>query len=451
MKVISTMTTSTEVAPDNSTIPSKNVAPETQVASTATDTDQPAGGDHAARTMPVSAIINSTDDDDKQPATEGEEKKKQNEQSEQNEKNEQIEQTEATETTEAAEAAEATEAAEAAEATEATEATETEQKEKEAKEIAEVAEEAEGEMVSASHGEIDGYDAVAVVREDLGEEIAKLYSEGRALAKAGRKDGDSLQNATQKYVSALEAAGTGKETTAGYGELSLSYGQALLSFVVRGAAAGGVLGGDVESAVQRGKASTAGASDRAEGDNDEEELGEEKDADEDESLTWTNLEVARVALAKAAEKDKKKFGVRLAAAHATLGEFLLACDQASDAATEFKQAAELHDNARPKAEALYKRYLALRREEPAEALIALRESVKAFESVEDGKDVLKDLMDEEKSFASAVGDKIAEVEKEKEKETQIEVKVVTVKPKRKRENTNNEKNEEDNEKKARTE
>lgn len=260
-----------------------------------------------------------------------------------------------------------------------------------------------------------GATAGETVAKSLGEEVGKLYTE--AMAKStGKADMESLTEATALFVKALQQISGEKTVTAGYGELALGYGKALLTFVVKGATSGGVLGGDVEGELTKGRAVVEEDVDGtvAEKDGAEEDIEQEES---DEELTWTQLELARVTFEKVTSHESehaKKYVERLAEAHMTLGEFLLACDQASGAGDEFNKAAGMWTG-RQRAESMYKRYLALRQEDRAEAVRSLQESVAVLEKVEqdlgaagkeeevkDVKEVLQEMREELRVVAESV-------------------------------------------------
>lgn len=245
------------------------------------------------------------------------------------------------------------------------------------------------------------------VLEDLGEPARTLFQLGSSLVKpgAGTTTLESLDKATEHFVRALRAIPDAKSTTAGYGELCLAYGKALLGFVVQKASESGVLGGDVEGALKKGKVSIEG------------EEGNLEEEESDEELCWTQLEVARVAFEKTGKKN------RLAEVRMTIGDFLLICDQATAAGEEFRQAAEIYEG-RAKAECLYKMFLALRKEKKDEAREALEKSLKIMADIPDVEDVVREMKDELEVVKAEMGG--GEVKKV------TVVKVMKVVPKRKR-------------------
>ena len=223
----------------------------------------------------------------------------------------------------------------------------------------------------ASKAETDDTPASAVER-DLGKSARENYEFAEPLVtKVANLEG--LESATERLVAALQKAPEEKSTTRGYGELALLYGRALLGFVIRGATDGDVLGN-----------TGGGGEDGGEEDvKDAEETKEEST----EELCWTQLEVARLAFQKGGYES------RLCVAIRTIGEFLLACDQASAAGEEFQSAAQLCSG-RERAECLYKRYLSLRRVSVEDARKSLEQAITTMEAISGTEAVVAEMKDE---------------------------------------------------------
>eukprot|EP00177_Eucheuma_denticulatum_P000900 GFKZ01001634.1.p1 GENE.GFKZ01001634.1~~GFKZ01001634.1.p1 ORF type:complete len:356 (-),score=112.48 GFKZ01001634.1:342-1409(-) len=210
------------------------------------------------------------------------------------------------------------------------------------------------------------------------------------------EDADRLEEATGMFVELLSAVPEDKQEGMGFAELLLAYGQALLVYVRKSGASAGVLG----DAVEKKEGGSEGASKEDAGEEDIEE--EEEDYEE---LAWTQLETARVLIEKVVkEHGGDENGQRLGAVHTALGDLLLEGDSWDGAGREFETAARLLKG-RLRAEALYKRYLALRREAAREALQSLKESIVVFEGEkqdEHTKRTLQEMKEELKGFEEAV-------------------------------------------------
>lgn len=190
-----------------------------------------------------------------------------------------------------------------------------------------------------------------------------------------------LNEANQILVDLLTEIPEEKQSGPGFAELLLAYGKALLGLVRKAQMEAGLLGD---------------AAKKVAGTDEEEDVMEE----DDEELAWTQLETARVMFEKCDGMED-----RLGEVHATLGNLLLESDSWEGSAREFGRAAELLKG-RARAEVLYKKYLALRRDQPAEALETLRVSITQFESAVDGEEgegcTLKDMRQELQAFAKAL-------------------------------------------------
>ncbi len=348
--------------------------------------------------------------------------------------------------------------------------------------------------------------ALRNVRTDLGDALADKYVEARKIVAQHVDDVDKLTPATAIYVDILQSVPQDKTASAGYAEVLLAYGQALLSFARHSVAQVAILGGDVETAAleanlkeslrakegapakkadpkkrdvgrlllekAKANAETNGAGEPKKG--DEKEAAEEKPAEEkpseevkpseekdeikpaekeekqtngeaqngkedeidtieedgkgegegeeevdDEVLTWEQLEYARRVFEDLGPSQRQ----RLADVYESLGDLLLETDQMKAAAVDYGKAIGiLREAEKPRIRIIsllhYQRYLALRRDEPAEAVTALTESVQSFEQyVEetkkgqvDGKvepaekleEVLKQMREELVSFKEAL-------------------------------------------------
>lgn len=232
--------------------------------------------------------------------------------------------------------------------------------------------------------------------------VSLTSSAASELASGGytKENGDKLEEATRLFVEMLSSVDEDKQAHSGFAELLLGYGKALVCFVERNGATHGVFG----DALQK-----KGGSDQDEA--AEEDVGDE-DEDEDE-LAWTQLEAARVIFERCVKNGQsEKYRSRLGDVHATLGKLLLEADAWEGAAREFADAAKLlEDTPRYKAEVLYKRYLALRRDAAQEAVAALRDCITAFERTNDDI-TLRELRKELHNFEDAVGGAIRNLQKE---------------------------------------
>lgn len=232
------------------------------------------------------------------------------------------------------------------------------------------------------------------------------------LGRIDKDNGERLEEATRLFVELLSSVGEEKQGHVGFAELLLGYGKALICFVQRNGATSGVLGDAVGKKEEESKQDAAA----------EEDVEDE----DDEELAWTQLEAARVIFERHVKKgENARYRERLGDVHATLGELLLEADAWDGAAREFATAATMVEG-RYKAEVLYKRYLALRRDAAQEALVALRDSIKAFEQTKD-ESTLSDLRDELRAFEKAVLGAIRKLEKEKSDD---KPKVVVVQPRK---------------------
>lgn len=183
--------------------------------------------------------------------------------------------------------------------------------------------------------------------------------------------------------------------------------------------------------------------------------GEEAEGDieedlDDETLTWEQLEYARKVFEELGAPQRS----RLAEVHESLGDLLLETDQMRAAAVEYAKAIDILSEAEETQIRIisllqYQRYLALRRDEPADAVTALTESVKAFEEhVEDAKqgkikgdglkepvekleEVLNQMKEELESFKSALPTDALKSELEK-KSSEGDGTITVVQPRRKK-------------------
>ncbi|CAN8071555.1 unnamed protein product, partial [Agarophyton chilense] len=225
-----------------------------------------------------------------------------------------------------------------------------------------------------------------MIAKTVSEDVAKQYTQATEIVR-GAPDEEALQIASEHLVKALQSAEDKDQAGEAYAELSLTYGQVMLGFVIRRAMGSGVLGSGV----------------KAEG--AEEDIGNEEedvvDEEEEEQITWTQLEIARVTFEKLIESGNERLKRRLAEAHRTLGELLVALDQASQAGAEFGKGSELCDG-RDRAECLHKQYLAMRREDKSVAGNALRKCITELEGLGEAKDtdLVAELKDELRGFAA---------------------------------------------------
>lgn len=268
------------------------------------------------------------------------------------------------------------------------------------------------EAAVASVAALVGASGTASFRRAIGLTVMSASSPDGGLADVA--DGERLTEATRLFVELLTSVDgddSGKQRSAGFGELLLWYGKALVGFVRRNGATGAVVG-DMKTEVKEPVKEV-----------EDEDIGE--DEEDDEELAWTQLETARVVFEGLVAMDggRERYGCRLGDVHATLGELLLEGDEWEAAGREFGTAAGFLQE-RLRAEVLYKRYVALRKDKPQDALQSLKESVGAFEKFDDGADgeTLAELREELEGFEKAVLPALRQFEREEGKA--VEVKVV---------------------------
>lgn len=277
-----------------------------------------------------------------------------------------------------------------------------------------------------------------LVRSELGENVAAKFSKAyRQLSGAGDNVTRVLA-ATSSFVSALESVPEDLQMKGAYGELSLAHGRSLVRYVELEGTGSTAVAAKIVKALQTAATSSLasgnnagdgkGDGDEEEGDDEgdeegEEDIGNDGDEDEDIETAWTELEVARVIFSREGWKGRE------AECRYSLGELLLACDEGSKAAEEFSSAAKLFDSKRRQAECYYKKYLALRNADRAEAAVGLKEAVSIYEGIDASDDVFTDMKAELQDLLNAIKDS-GEAKAAVQAQQPTVVQVVT--PKRKR-------------------
>lgn len=290
-------------------------------------------------------------------------------------------------------------------------------------------------------------EVLAVIGKNLDDAVVKEFV--KASRQYAGVDGNvkRLVACTNSFVNALRLVPENMQMSAGFGEISLAYGKALLRFVEmegsgsaavaskivkmlqEAVASGKALGGDDDDDGMIGNVeeTKAGGEDDITGVKVKED-GEADEAEEDLQDAWTQLEVSRVIF------KQHKMVQREAECRYTLGELLMSCDEGNQASSEFATAATLFDNKRRKAECYYKQYVAIRNEDRVQGCQALTQSVDMMGEVkaeDDTEAVLEDMKLELKDLKATMeketdGGKIKALEGDAVTEVQV------VRPKRKR-------------------
>lgn len=259
--------------------------------------------------------------------------------------------------------------------------------------------------------------AAAVFRRAMALTLSSGLAEVGGVQGSGELDtGEMLEEATRLFVLLLTKVPEDGQSAAGFAELLTGYGKALLGFVRRAGQRKGVLGAGVKG--EEGQGGEAGVEDLEE-------------QDDNEELAWTQLEAARVVFDRLVKEGEERYQIRLGDVHGCLGDLLLEGDAWEGAAREYEIAAGLLTRRR-KAEVLYKRYLALRRDDAAKAVESLRESVSAFEEVESDEDTVKELREELQGFENAVLPALRKLQatKDKDKDNEEDTMVTVVQPRK---------------------
>lgn len=269
----------------------------------------------------------------------------------------------------------------------------------------------------------------------LGLEVSSLFNQGYMQMNGAEESVPRILAATDTFVKALKAVPEDMQTTGGFGELSFAHGRALALYVEIQSKDSTAVSSKILKAVQAATSSViaqaVSADDAAveQGEDDDDEDDEDdtgKDGDEEDmEASWTQLEVARVIF------SQQGWTGREAECRVTIGDLLLSCDEGKQAGSEFEAAAKLFTETRRKAECYYKRYLSLRNFERSEAITALKEAVKIYESVDGPTDVVTDMRAElDDIITTAKESGMGGLMNGNDKEQVIEV--VSVRPKRKR-------------------